>query len=231
MTEKIIHSCKSPCIHEELAGEFKLVSAREIGKDVILNLSLTNLTTEAKLVNVDIRAASVLYTKKEINELLKEHQKVCIEGCEGAEIPVVITYAIYENLLTADNSIEVTAACSSESYDGVLIVDTNVVLDNPKFEIKLKKKARLNKPTEVDVVFTNPLKKEVSNIVVTAEGSGLLRDPITVKADSVKPNETIRIPMTIQPYKAGNKYLLVDLSTSGFQNAKGFLDIEVPDGE
>ncbi|KAM3923064.1 protein-glutamine gamma-glutamyltransferase E-like [Leptodactylus fuscus] len=226
MAEKMILSCKSPCLHEELAGEFKVLSAREIGKDVVLNLSMTNLTTDPKLVNVDIRACAVLYTKKEINELLKDNKKICVEACEGAEIPVVITYAMYDNLLTADNSIEVTAVCTCESYDGLLIIEKNVVLDNPKFEIKLKKKAIVNKPTEVDIVFTNPLNKVLSNIVVTAEGSGLLKNPITAKADSVKPNETITITLSLQPYKSGTKQLLVDFSTSGFQNSKGYQEME-----
>lgn len=39
----------------------------------------------------------------------------------------------------------------------------------------------MNKPVKAEVVFTNPLNQVVSDIVVTAEGSGLLRDPITVK--------------------------------------------------
>lgn len=231
MAEYITYTCSSPCLTEHLAGEFKLVSVQAIGKDVILHLLITNLTTKAKLVNVDIRASSVLYTKKEINELLKEHKKVCIKGCEEAVVPVVITYAKYEDLLTADNSIEVTAACSCDQYEGTIIIQTNVVLDNPKFEIKLKNKARVNKPTEVEIIFTNLLNREVSDIVVTAEGSGLLQNPISVKANSVKPSKTVTIPMTFTPFKAGTRHLLVDFTSNKFQNAKGYLEIEVQDAE
>ncbi|KAM4032378.1 protein-glutamine gamma-glutamyltransferase E-like isoform 1-T2 [Anomaloglossus baeobatrachus] len=231
MSEIKVQECKSPCINNELAGEFKLVSVQAIGKDVVLNLTITNLTTDPKVVNVDIRAASVLYTKKEIHELLKEQKTINIKSCEGSVVPVVITYAMYEYLLTADNSIEVTAACSSEPYDGILIVQTNVVLENPKFEIKLKNKACVNKPAEVEIVFTNPLDREVTDIVVTAEGSGLLQNPISAKGCSVKPNETTTIRITMTPFKAGIKHLLVDLSTSKFQNAKGYLEINVQETE
>ncbi|KAG9473946.1 hypothetical protein GDO78_004316 [Eleutherodactylus coqui] len=178
---KPTRECTFPCINEQLAGEFKLVSGQAIGKDVVLNLILTNLTTEKKQVNAEIRACSVLYTKKEVNELLKESKAVTLEACKGTEIPVVITYAVYENLMTPDNSIEFTAACSCDPYDGMLIVQTNVVLDNPKFEIKPKSKACVNKPAEVEIIFTNPLNREITNIVVTAEGSGLLKNPVSVK--------------------------------------------------
>ncbi|XP_073411344.1 protein-glutamine gamma-glutamyltransferase E-like [Dendrobates tinctorius] len=231
MAELVPQECKPPCINNELAGEFKLVSVQAIGKDVALNLTITNLTTCPKVVNVDIRAASVLYTKKEMHELLKDQKTINIGGCEGSAVPVVITYAMYEDLLTPDNSIEVTAACSCEPYDGTLIVQTNVVLENPKFEIKLKEKAIVNKPAKVEIVFTNPLTRDVCDIVVTAEGSGLLENPISVKGTSVKPNETTTIPMTINPHKAGIKHLLVDLTTSKFQNAKGYLEIDVQDAE
>ncbi|XP_040291337.1 protein-glutamine gamma-glutamyltransferase E-like isoform X2 [Bufo bufo] len=227
MAEKIFEKCKSPCIYEELAGEFKVVSVREVGKDVVLNLSIRSLTTKSKQVNVDIKASSVLYTKKEIHELLKESKTICVPGCEGTEVPVVIPYSMYEDLLTADNSIEVTAVCSCEPYDGLLIIETNVVLSNPKFEIKLNKKVSVNKPVEVDIIFTNPFNKEVSNIVVTAEGSGLLKYPVSINVNPVQPNETVTIPITIKPYKAGPKHLLVDFTTNKFPNAKGYLEIQV----
>lgn len=54
------------------------------------------------------------------------------------EEPLTITYAQYDGLLTADNAIEVTFVCSYEPVVGTLIIQTNIVLDNPKFEIKVK---------------------------------------------------------------------------------------------
>ncbi|KAM5135842.1 protein-glutamine gamma-glutamyltransferase 2-like [Mantella aurantiaca] len=143
------------------------------------------------------------------------------------EVPLTITYAQYDGLLTADNTIEMTVICSYEPVEGALIVQTNVVLDNPKFEIKVNGPTRMNHPAKAEVVFTNPLDQVVSDIVVTAEGNGLLRDPITVKAGSVKPKETIAIPLTITPYKSGSRHLLVDVTSNKFQNAKGYVEVEV----
>lgn len=54
------------------------------------------------------------------------------------EEPLTIPYAQYDGLLTSDNAIEVTFLCSYEPVEGTLIIQTNVVLDNPKFEIKVK---------------------------------------------------------------------------------------------
>ncbi|XP_075034464.1 protein-glutamine gamma-glutamyltransferase E-like [Mixophyes fleayi] len=227
MAEMMSQVCKSPDIDNEILAEFKVINVYAVGKDVSLSLSITNLTKNAKTINVDIRACSVLYTKKEMHELLKESRKINLKSLEVKEEPVIITYAQYEDLLTPDNAIEVTAACTSEPSNGIVIVQASVVLKNPKFEIKIKGKAYLNKPVAAEIVFTNPLDKDVTDIVVTAEGSGLLKDPATVRGCTVKPNETITIPLSITPYKSGNKQLLIDFTTNKFQNAKGYLDIEV----
>ncbi|CAI9556382.1 unnamed protein product [Staurois parvus] len=217
----------SPCIEAEISGHVKVVGVQAIGKDVTVKLLIRNLTTKCKVITADIKVCSILYTKKEINELHKETRKIRLRGCEEKEEPLTITYAQYDGLLTADNTIEVTVVYSYEPVEGTLIIQTNVVLDNPKFEIKVKGPIQMNKPAKAVVVFTNPLNQVVSDIVVTAEGSGLLHDPITVKGGSVKPNETIKIPLTIMPYKAGQRHLLVDVTTNKFQNAKGYTEVEV----
>ncbi|XP_063816599.1 protein-glutamine gamma-glutamyltransferase E-like [Pseudophryne corroboree] len=231
MEEMMTQFCTSPCIEKEISAEFKTSSVRAIGKDVDLSLLITNLTTDSKTIKVDIRACSVLYTRKELHELLKESREIHLESCEVKKEPVIITYAQYEDLMSADNAIEVTAACSSEPSNGTVIVQTNIVLENPKFEIQLKGEAYLNKPVDVEIVFANPFSKDVSDIVVTAEGSGLIKDPVTIRACTVNPNETITIPLTVTPYKAGKKYLLVDFTSNKFQNAKGYLEIEVHENE
>ncbi|XP_018419793.1 PREDICTED: protein-glutamine gamma-glutamyltransferase E-like [Nanorana parkeri] len=218
-------------IEAEIAGKLKVVGTHAIGKDVTFKLLIANLTTKSKVITADIKASSILYTRKEIHEIFKESRKISLRGCEVKEEPVIITYAQYDGLLTADNAIEVTIVCSYEAVKGTIIVENNVVLDNPTFEIKLKEPALLNQPVKAEVIFTNPLNQEVSDIVVTAEGSGLLQDPITVKAGSVKPKETISIPLIIIPYRSGPKHLLVDLTTDKFQNSKGFVEVEVREPE
>lgn len=225
MAEMIIQT--SPCIEAVISGNIKVVGEQAIGKDVTFNLVIRNMTTKSKVITADIKVCSILYTRKEINEIHTETRKIRLRGCEEKEEPLTISYAQYDGLLTADNAIEVTFVCSYEPVEGTLILQTNVVLSNPKFEIKVKGPVHMNKPVKAEVVFTNPLNQVVSDIVVTAEGSGLLHNPITIKGGSVKPNETIKIPLTMTPYKAGEKHLLVDLTSKQFQSSKAFKEVVV----
>ncbi|XP_053309886.1 protein-glutamine gamma-glutamyltransferase E-like [Spea bombifrons] len=214
-----------------ISGAFKLVGTRAVGKDVNLILLITNPANDSKDITTKIRAYSILYTKKEMYEILNECRKDHLKCNEVKGIPIRITYTQYEDRLTADNMIEVTAACSCEQTNETVIVQTSIVLDNPTFEIKVKGKAYVNKPVTAEVVFKNPLNAELTDIVVTAEGSGLIKDPITAKANCAKPKETITIPITITPYKSGTRHLLVDLTCNKFMNVKGYTEVEVLEAE
>ncbi|XP_053549286.1 protein-glutamine gamma-glutamyltransferase E-like [Bombina bombina] len=230
MTEMLSQMCKSLTDDIKLCGQFKITGAREVGKDINLILVITNKTDKANKLNVKIKAFSILYTKKEMNELLNESRDLCLGSNEEKEIPVTIAYVQYEDLLTADNTVEVTAICSTENNE-TMIAQTNVVLENPKIEIKLQGQAKVNLPVTANVIFTNPLNKEVRDIVVIAEGSGLIKDPITIKAGNAKPKEAVTVPIIMTPYKSGCRHLLVDLTCNKFFNIKGYLEIKVHEEE
>ncbi|XP_041434718.1 protein-glutamine gamma-glutamyltransferase E-like [Xenopus laevis] len=210
-----------------ISGAFKVTGERVVGKDVAVTLTITNLTCNCKAINVNITAFSILYTNKEMHQLLNETRKLCLKGKEEKEVPLTIKYAQYEDLLTADNMIEVHAVCSSEETNEKLVVETNIVLENPKFEIKLMDKAILNKPVTIQIIFTNPLNKDLTDIMIIVEGSGLINDTITKQGGSVKAKGTITIPVTFTPYKEGERYLLADFTCNKFKNIKGHLEINV----
>ncbi|CAH2302359.1 -glutamine gamma-glutamyltransferase E-like [Pelobates cultripes] len=231
MSAMMTQSCL-PLSHEtQIYGKIKTVGTLAVGKDVNVVLSVTNPTDIPKDLNIKIRACSIIYTRKEIHELLNECKKLHVKPKEEKEMPVTITYSQYDGLLTADNMIEVTAICSSEKTNETVLIQTDIVLKNPTIEIKVLGKAYVNKPVTAEIVFTNPLDLEVSDMVVNAEGSGLLKDPLTKRASAVKAKDTITIPIAITPYKTGKKHLLVDLNSDKFKNMKGYVEIDVQEAE
>ncbi|OCT60527.1 hypothetical protein XELAEV_18046551mg [Xenopus laevis] len=137
-----------------ISGAFKVTGERVVGKDVAVTLTITNLTCNCKAINVNITAFSILYTNKEMHQLLNETRKLCLKGKEEKEVPLTIKYAQYEDLLTADNMIEVHAVCSSEETNEKLVVETNIVLENPKFEIKVCGSVKAKGTITIPVTFT-----------------------------------------------------------------------------
>ncbi|MEE6521783.1 hypothetical protein FKM82_020092, partial [Ascaphus truei] len=136
MSTMMTQVCQSVSNETQISGQFKLTGVSLVGKDVNLILVITNPAKGSVTLNVKITAFSILYTKKEMHELLNEHRTICLKSNEEKEMPVSITYAQYEDLLTADNAIEVKAVCCYGKNNDCVLVETSIVLENPKVEIK-----------------------------------------------------------------------------------------------
>uniref|UniRef100_A0A8C0ECP1 protein-glutamine gamma-glutamyltransferase n=1 Tax=Bubo bubo TaxID=30461 RepID=A0A8C0ECP1_BUBBB len=90
------------------------------------------------------------------------------------QFPIKISYTEYQQQLTTDNTIQVTALCHVEGGIQVL-VQRDITLDNPAIDIQVLGEAKVNKEVDVEVIFTNPIDTEVMDCVLQVEGNDLLR--------------------------------------------------------
>ncbi|XP_078508145.1 protein-glutamine gamma-glutamyltransferase E-like [Lissotriton helveticus] len=209
------------------AGKFKLAGGSEVGHDVNFKLILTNLKTDAKTIPVNITANAILYNRKPMHNLLKDSHTVQLGPTEAKEILFTIPYSQYEDRLPAENMIQVRAVCLCEQTKDYVVVERNILLENPKLKIMVSEPLMVNKESTVEVSFTNPLHKEVTDCVLTAEGSGLIKEVLTMKVGTVKSGETLKIPIKITPNRAGHRHLVVDFTCSKFSNIKACQAIDV----
>uniref|UniRef100_A0A8C8AAG4 protein-glutamine gamma-glutamyltransferase n=1 Tax=Otus sunia TaxID=257818 RepID=A0A8C8AAG4_9STRI len=93
---------------------------------------------------------------------------------EEKQFPIKIPYTEYQQQLTTDNTIQVTALCHVEGGIQVL-VQRDITLDNPAIDIQVLGEAKVNKEVDVEVIFTNPIDTEVMDCVLQVEGNDLLR--------------------------------------------------------
>uniref|UniRef100_A0A8D0F5W6 protein-glutamine gamma-glutamyltransferase n=1 Tax=Strix occidentalis caurina TaxID=311401 RepID=A0A8D0F5W6_STROC len=93
---------------------------------------------------------------------------------EEKQFPIKISYTEYQQQLTTDNTIQVTALCHVEGGIQVL-VQRDITLDNPAIDIQVLGEAKVNKEVDVEVIFTNPIDTEVMDCVLQVEGNDLLR--------------------------------------------------------
>ncbi|KAJ1123905.1 hypothetical protein NDU88_002372 [Pleurodeles waltl] len=209
------------------AGKFKLAGGSEVGHDVNFILILTNLKSDIKSIQVNITANAILYNRKPMHELLKDSVTVNLGSKEVKEIPLSIPYNQYEDRLPTENMIQVRAVCLCDQTQDYVVVERNMLLENPKLKITVPETLMVNKTATAEVSFTNPLHKEVTDCVLTAEGSGLIKDVLTIKAGSVKSGETLKIPIKITPNRAGLRHLVIDFTCSKFSNIKACEAINV----
>ncbi|KAJ7332323.1 hypothetical protein JRQ81_014503 [Phrynocephalus forsythii] len=210
----------------DVAGKFKLQSPPQVGKDVDLVLVLTNLVSARKSLTANMTAWTIIYTGKVVHEVWKSSLPVDLGPQEEKAIPIKISYSEYQQHLSTDNMIRATAVCHIEEGNNAL-VERDVTLDNPNVTMKVLGPAKVGQEVKVEVVFTNPLEKEVKDCVLQAEGSDLLEAKLKMDVLPVKARQSARVQFGIKPSKSGTKQLLINFSCDKFQDIKAFEIIHV----
>ncbi|XP_037667428.1 protein-glutamine gamma-glutamyltransferase E isoform X2 [Choloepus didactylus] len=209
-----------------ISGRFKVVGILEVGKEVNLALILKNLTSDLKMVTVHMTAWTIVYNGTLVHEVWKDSAKIALDPEEETQYRVKIPYAQYEKYLKADNMIRATAICKVSDESEVL-VERDVILDNPTLTLEVLQEARVRQPVNVQMLFSNPLEEPVRNCVLMVEGSGLLRGSLKIDVPALRPKERSRIRFEILPTRSGTRQLLADFSCNKFPAIKAMLSIDV----
>uniref|UniRef100_A0ACB8FC71 Uncharacterized protein n=1 Tax=Sphaerodactylus townsendi TaxID=933632 RepID=A0ACB8FC71_9SAUR len=78
----------------------------------------------------------------------------------------------------------------------------------------------------VRVEFTNPLSRELTDVLVRLDGPGLLR-PISKKFSKIAKNSTLTWEETCIPKRAGPRKLIASLNCDAIRHVYGELDIDI----
>ncbi|NXN50715.1 TGM3 glutamyltransferase, partial [Rynchops niger] len=210
----------------DISGKFKVAGPLQVGKDLNLILVLTNLQSDAKTVHINMTAWSTLYTRRPVHGIWKDSISVTLSPKDEKQFPIKIPYTEYQQQLTTDNTIQVTALCHVEGGIQVL-VQRDIALDNPTIDVQVLGEAKVNREVDVEVIFTNPIDTEVTDCVLQVEGSDLLRGILEIDVPPLKAGENSSTKFKLIPFEAGPKHLLVNFSCDKFANIKTFKMVNV----
>ncbi|XP_028612490.1 protein-glutamine gamma-glutamyltransferase E [Grammomys surdaster] len=209
-----------------ISGKFKVTGALAVGKEVSLSLTLKNMTSDRKTVTMNMTAWTIVYNGTLVHEVWKDSATISLEAEEEIQYPVKIAYSQYSRYLKADNMIRVTAVCKVPD-EAEVVVERDVILDNPALTLEVLDQAQVQKPVIVRMLFSNPLDEPVKNCVLMVEGSGLLRGSLRIDVPALRPKEKSRVRFEIFPTRSGTKQLLADFSCDRFPAIKAMLPIDV----
>ncbi|XP_053575204.1 protein-glutamine gamma-glutamyltransferase E-like isoform X2 [Bombina bombina] len=212
----------------DVTGKFKLVESPKFGDDINLKLLLKNSVTKRHSVKVKLSSSTIEYTGIPFAEVFTDEISVTLDSMEEKEIPLSIAADDFMEGLTKDALIEVAALCELKSKKKMLVRKV-VSVEKPPLHIKPVGIPVVDKPFELEIVFTNPLSETVTDGVMVLGGSGLIKKQLKKKLRKLEPNVMSAILVEIIPYRSGTKQLVVDFTSKKFPTIKGFLNIEVLD--
>ncbi|XP_073539969.1 protein-glutamine gamma-glutamyltransferase E-like isoform X2 [Phyllobates terribilis] len=210
----------------DFSGNFTSSSDIQVGQDVTFSLNLKNTSPNEISLQVNLTASAIVYTNATVKDVLTNAQSVKLGPDEEKNVPYTVPYADYENAITTDNMIKAVAVCEDER-GGKLLLEIVILLKNPPIVMKITDQAHLNKPLSIEIAFTNPTTEEVHNCVLIVEGSGLVKEKITIEVPHMSKNQRSVSKVDIVPYQPGQRCLFVDFSCDKLSDVKGSLTINV----
>ncbi|XP_007932881.1 protein-glutamine gamma-glutamyltransferase 6 [Orycteropus afer afer] len=214
-----------PATKPSITGKFKLLEAPVLGHDLKLALCLTNLTSRARRVRVNLSGSTILYTRRPVAEILHESHTVQLGPEEEKKISVTVSYSQYKEDLTEDKKILLAAMCFINKGEK-LLVEKDIILED-FITIKVLGPAMVGTAVGVEVMVVNPLLERVEDCVLLVEGSGLLQGQLSIDVPSLEPQEKASVQFNITPSKSGPRQLQVDLVSPHFPDIKGFVIVHV----
>ncbi|XP_016071280.1 PREDICTED: protein-glutamine gamma-glutamyltransferase 6 isoform X2 [Miniopterus natalensis] len=118
-----------PATKPSIAGKFKVLEPPMVGHDLKLALCLTNLSSRAQRLRVNLSSATILYTRRPVAEILHESRAVRLGPEEEKKIPITISYSQYKEGLTEDKKILMAAMCLVTKGDK-LLVEKDITLED-----------------------------------------------------------------------------------------------------
>ncbi|XP_063281936.1 protein-glutamine gamma-glutamyltransferase E-like [Pelobates fuscus] len=211
----------------DFTGNFEPGQPSQVGEDFTTTLILKNTNDETKVIEVNLRVHTMVYTRAPLKDILIETRSISLGPNEEKKMPYTITYSQYKNVLKNDNLIRFVAVCFDDK-EGSLVTQSVVTLSKPRLLIKVCGNPVFNTPLNVEIIFSNPLNEDISNGHLVVEGSGLLRKPVALYLPIVKSKQTCVTMVTLLPYRAGPRMLMVNFNSFEFYDIKSFMEITIP---
>ncbi|OWK64286.1 Protein-glutamine gamma-glutamyltransferase 5 [Lonchura striata] len=211
--DRELSSLKNPFLSDSgINMRLKMANCPMYGEDVQLNWLLENLRNENKTLKFNLCAQIITYSGCPMDQFWKDSVNVTLGPREGKKVQLSNTLLF----------LGANPECGE-----ILMVSRDIVVNRPPVIVKLLSQPRLKVPCTAEISFCNPLQEDMKNCVMTLEGCGLFKEPMTIDLGTLASNQQARTIVEFTPYRLGCHRLLANLGCHKFAYCKGCAKAEV----
>ncbi|XP_068789928.1 protein-glutamine gamma-glutamyltransferase 5 [Struthio camelus] len=225
--DRELSSLRNPFLSDSGVNmRLKMANCPMYGEDVQLHWLLENLRNEPKSLTFNLCAQIITYDGCPMDQFWKDKVNVTLGPREVKKIPLCLSYNQYGPHLCDHNIMKVVVVSDPECGD-VLMVSRDIVINRPPVIVKLLSQPRLKQPCTAEISFCNPLQEDMKNCIMTLEGCGLFKEPMTIDLGTLASNQQARTVVEFTPYRLGKHRLLANFGCHKFAYCKGCASTEV----
>ncbi|XP_048364457.1 coagulation factor XIII A chain [Sphaerodactylus townsendi] len=197
-----------------------------IGSDFKVNVTFKNNTKNRYTVKSYLSGSIVFYTGVSKTEFKNHSFDVRLEPAKSQTTEVLIKASEYMSRLLEQASLHFFVTARVNETQKILARQKSAALKIPQVLLQVPGEKVVGKEMIVRVEFTNPLSRELTDVLVRLDGPGLLR-PISKKFSKIAKNSTLTWEETCIPKRAGPRKLIASLNCDAIRHVYGELDIDI----
>ncbi|XP_053450449.1 protein-glutamine gamma-glutamyltransferase 5 [Nycticebus coucang] len=214
----------------QVSLKFQLLDPPNMGQDIRFVLLALNMSSQFKDLKVNLSAQSLLHDGSPLFLFWQDTAFIALYPEEEKTYSCTIPYSQYSQYLSTDKLIRLSALVEEKSCAEKVLVNKIITLSYPGIMINVLGPAIVNQPLSIQVIFANPLSEQVSDCVLTVEGSGLFKKQQRVLIGVLKPQHRAKITLKTVPFKSGPRQIQANLRSDKFKDIKGYRNVYVEFG-
>ncbi|XP_029415055.1 protein-glutamine gamma-glutamyltransferase 5 isoform X3 [Nannospalax galili] len=214
----------------QVSLKFELLDLPNMGQDINFVLLALNMSPQFKDLKVNLSAQSLLHDGSPLTPFWQDIAFITLFPQEEKTYPCKILYSQYNQYLSTDKLIRISALGEEKSTPEKILVNKIITLTFPGIVINVLGTAFVNQPLTIQVIFSNPLSEPVEDCVLTLEGSGLFKKQQRILVGVLKPHHKASITLKTVPFKSGQRQIQANLRSNKFKDIKGYKNVYVDFG-
>ncbi|XP_029635878.1 protein-glutamine gamma-glutamyltransferase K-like [Octopus sinensis] len=230
----VAKACRNTCSeHEEIYGEVEDVSFEvvELKKAILGNSFTVGLKIHSKsilrTVETSFAVMTCFYTGVNDKRIFSQRDTVTVHPDKDTMVKLTLNPEDYESKINSDGTMSIFIVAEVKETGQTFVDEHNIVVEKPALILKCPDSIKHGDAFDLTIQFTNPLKREMTNVVYHIEGSGVRKSFEIREEASLQPGAETTKVVEIYAYKYGSREIIVTLSSDNLDDINGSVPIRV----
>ncbi|RWS27608.1 hemocyte protein-glutamine gamma-glutamyltransferase-like protein [Leptotrombidium deliense] len=193
---------------EDVDFDLKDITGVLIGQPFFIMVEMINRSPYPRTVTLVVNTNSVYYTGILARKVKRDRQIIQLGPGQRETIRLRVTAEEYLDKLVDYAMMKIYAVATVKETQQTWSEEDDFVVEKPPLYIEIRGRPSVGAPFGLEIKFTNPLNRYLTDCKFTIEGPGLTR-PMQVKIRDIGPRESIMHVEQLVPRKPGPRNVVV----------------------
>ncbi|RWS15713.1 hemocyte protein-glutamine gamma-glutamyltransferase-like protein [Dinothrombium tinctorium] len=211
---------------EDVDFDLKDITGVLIGQPFFIMVEMVNRSPYPRTITLVINTNSVYYTGILARKVKRDRQIYLLQPGQRELVRLRIAPEEYLDKLVDYSMMKIYAVATVKETQQTWSEEDDFLIEKPPIYLGIRGQPVVGQPFGLEIKFTNPLQRYLTDCKYTIEGPGLTR-PVQVRIRDIGPQETVVHVEKLVPRKPGPRNIVVVFHSRELHDVIGSKAIEV----